>query len=72
MAVDNLPCELPIESSADFSAALRDFVPAIVTADYSASFQELDLPPEIKRAVITHQGELTPAYQYLQTLLPRA
>ena len=29
MAVDNLPCELPRESSQHFSLALRDLVPAL-------------------------------------------
>jgi saccharopine dehydrogenase (NAD+, L-lysine-forming) len=66
MAVDNLPCELPAESSADFSATLRDFVPAIATADYSVPFDQLALPPEIKRAVIAYQGKLTPDYRYLE------
>ena len=28
--------------------------------------EELALPPEIKRAVIVYQGELTPAYRYLE------
>lgn len=69
MAVDNLPCELPVESSADFSATLRDFVPAIVTADYDVPFEDLALPSEIKRAVIAHRGELAPAYRYLQAHL---
>ncbi len=66
MAVDNLPCELPAESSADFSQVLKAFVPAIAAADYAVPFEALALPPEIKRAVITHQGELTPRYQYLE------
>jgi len=29
-------------------------------------FEELALPPEIKRAVIVYQGELTPDYRYLE------
>lgn len=65
LAVDNFPCELPRDASNTFSKALRDFVPAIAHADYSCSFEELNLPPEIKRAVITHQGRLTPDYEYL-------
>jgi alpha-aminoadipic semialdehyde synthase len=69
MAVDNLPCEFPSESSAGFSSALRDYVPAIVTADYSVPFPECRLPPEIKRAVITYRGELTPDYSYLERFL---
>jgi len=69
MAVDNLPCELPAESSADFSVVLRDYAPAIATADYTVPFAECALPPEIKRAVIVYRGELTPAYRYLGEFL---
>ncbi|UCG04346.1 MAG: hypothetical protein JSW11_10235 [Candidatus Heimdallarchaeota archaeon] len=66
MAVDNLPCELPVESSTSFSETLKPFVPMIVAADYSQPFAELDLPPVIKNAVITHQGKLTPNYKYIE------
>ena len=69
MAVDNLPCELPAESSIEFSTALQDYVPAIVTADYTVPFAECALPPAIKRAVIVYQGELTPEYRYLEQFL---
>ena len=69
MAVDNLPCELPAESSIEFSTALQDYVPAIVTADYTIPFAECALPPAIKRAVIVYQGELTPEYRYLGQFL---
>ncbi|MBN2495193.1 MAG: hypothetical protein JXR96_11415 [Deltaproteobacteria bacterium] len=66
MAVDNLPCELPRESSEDFGQALLPYAAAIARADYGASFDDLDLPPAIKQAVICHRGELTPAYKYLE------
>jgi saccharopine dehydrogenase (NAD+, L-lysine-forming) len=69
MAVDNLPCELPVESSADFSTALLPYVRPIVTADYTVPFDECALPPEIRRAVIVYQGELTPGYRYLEQFI---
>jgi alpha-aminoadipic semialdehyde synthase len=69
MAVDILPSELPREASVDFSGVLRDFVPSIAQTNYSVPFEELDLPPEIKRAVIVYQGELTPDYRYLEQYL---
>ncbi|MCB0254549.1 MAG: hypothetical protein KDI55_12575 [Anaerolineae bacterium] len=65
MAVDILPSELPRDASEDFSRVLAEFIPALATADYSAPFAELALPAPIKRAVITHRGELTPDYRYL-------
>ena len=41
------------------------FAQAIGKADFRADFAELDLPPEIKKAVIAHKGKLTPSYEYL-------
>lgn len=69
MAVDILPSELPRDASEDFSRVLKDFIPAIVDADLTASFEELALPAPIKRAVIVHRGELTPDFAYLQQYL---
>lgn len=65
MAVDILPSELPRDASEDFSRVLAEFIPALAAADYSAPFADLVLPAPIKRAVITHRGELTPDYRYL-------
>ncbi len=69
MAVDILPSELPRESSQTFSDALIGFMPKIASADYNNSFEDLDIPPEIKRATILHKGELTPDYKYLEEYL---
>ncbi|MGQ9490030.1 MAG: bifunctional lysine ketoglutarate reductase /saccharopine dehydrogenase family protein [Anaerolineae bacterium] len=69
MAVDILPSELPRDASESFSTALLAYIPAIAAADYNVPFEELALPPEIKRAVIAHRGQLTPPYQYLQRYL---
>jgi len=66
MSVDILPSELPRESSEGFSAALRGFIPAIAKADFTKSFEDVELPAPIKKALILHQGKLTPDYQYIQ------
>jgi len=65
MAVDNLPCELPRDSSRSFSEILWHFVPSIANTDYSVLFDQLALPIEIKKAVILHNGQLTPQYTYI-------
>ena len=71
LSVDILPSELPLEASRFFGEALAPFVPALMEADFSRPFEDLDLPAELKKAVITHQGSLTPGYQYLSSsLLP--
>jgi saccharopine dehydrogenase (NAD+, L-lysine-forming) len=72
MAVDILPSELPREASTYFSHTLKEFLPAIVAADYSRDFETLDLPGELKRAVIVHRGSLTPEYRYLEKHLAAA
>jgi alpha-aminoadipic semialdehyde synthase len=69
MAVEILPSEIPRESSIDFSRVLTQLLPSLAGADLSKSFAEVDLPPEIKRAVILYKGELTPEYQYLKSFL---
>ncbi len=65
MAVDNLPCELSKEASESFSEALAKFVPALISANYGVPYLQLNLPPELKKALIVYKGELTPPYQYL-------
>lgn len=69
MAVDNLPCEIPRESSQYFSSVLREMVSPLSGADWSADFESLNLPSHLKRAVIVHKGELAPSYRYLQKSL---
>jgi alpha-aminoadipic semialdehyde synthase len=69
MAVDILPSEIPRDSSIYFSGVLKDYMPAIAKADYSAPFEELELPDPVKRAVILHHGELTPDYKYMSEFL---
>lgn len=69
MAIDNLPGLLPVEASSFFSEKLKEFVPAIANADYDVDFETLNLPAPIKGALISHKGELTPNYRYLEKFL---
>ena len=66
LAVGNLPCELSRESSEAFSAALSPFVPVLAATDFSVPYERLDLPAELKRALILYHGDLTPDYEYLR------
>lgn len=66
MAVDNLPCEFPREASEFFSRVLREMVGPLSAADWGADFERLNLPEALKKAVIVHQGKLTPSYAYLE------
>jgi alpha-aminoadipic semialdehyde synthase len=69
MAVYMLPAEIPRESSIYFSQALKPFIPALAAADYSRPTANLSLPPELRRAMILHRGELTPEYEYLRKFI---
>lgn len=69
MAVDNLPCELAEEASKSFSKVLVDFIPELIKADYSDSFENLKLPKALRRGMILYQGKLTSDYKYLMEYL---
>lgn len=69
LAVDNLPCELPRESSTSFGETLLEFIPALAKADFKGPFEDLDLPREIKDAIIVYRGELTKNFEYLNQFL---
>ncbi len=58
MAVDNLPAELPRDSSSGFGEAfVRHVIPAFFNGDKDGI---------LERARMTKDGKLTPAYSYLQ------
>lgn len=72
LAVDNLPCELPVESSDHFGDLLFRFVPVLDRCDFDRPFGELNLPQPLLRAVVVHRGELTPGFAGLETALEQA
>ena len=65
LAVDNLPCELPVDASQHFGDALLRFLPALARCDWSRPFEALEIQDEIRRAVVVHRGRLTPRYAHL-------
>lgn len=69
LAVGNLPAELPQDASEHFGDCLFPFAVRLAAADFTAPFDELALPEPVRRAVITHRGELTPGYRYLADCL---
>ncbi|MGC6470029.1 MAG: NAD(P)-dependent oxidoreductase [Flavobacteriales bacterium] len=61
MAVDNLPCELPKDASADFGDSLiKSVLPLFFSTD------EDDI---LSRATICESGDLTPHFEYLRDYL---
>ncbi|MCD6101629.1 MAG: hypothetical protein J7J77_01055, partial [Candidatus Cloacimonetes bacterium] len=69
LARDNLPCEIPRESSIFFSNELINFVPQIVNAHRSGSLDKNALPLPIQKALIVYKGELTKDFEYLKEYL---
>lgn len=69
MTVDNLPAEIPVESSEWFSKSLMPLVPKLFEADYSKDFEQLNLSDELKNACVVYKGMLTPNFKYLEEYL---
>lgn len=66
MAVDKLPAELPREASDFFGNSLLPYMPELAAADFEQPFQQIDLSEMLKKALIVHQGALTPDFRYLE------
>ena len=59
MAVDNLPCELPRDASEGFGATFAETI--------LPTFFNGDVDGLLARAKMTENGQLTPAFSYLQS-----
>jgi len=69
MAVEILPSELPRESSIYFSSIFSKLIPGLFLKKLPENFNKLKFPFELKNAVITYKGDLTPNYQYINNFL---
>jgi len=69
MSVEILPAELPRESSEAFGNVLINYVKQLAEADYTASFEDLNIAPEFKRALILHNGKFTPDFEHMANFL---
>ncbi len=66
MAIDNLPCEFPKESSMEFAEQIRDYVYQIAAHGVIDVTNHNALPNVIRNAVITQNGTLTRRFKYLK------
>ncbi len=69
LAVYNLPAELPLEASTYFSTGLKDYIPALIRADFGKDLAACGLPDVLRRAVILYRGRLAPDYAHLGRFL---
>ena len=56
---------LSIYLAMQFGKALKNWIADIARSDMNKPFDEQDLIPEIKKAVIACDGKLTPNYEYI-------
>ena len=52
-----------------YLSLLTDIKIPLALADYTASFDDFEISPVLKRAIVVYNGELTPDYRYLQQYL---
>ena len=67
-SMDFLPSELPRDASQHFSNKLFEYAIELANDDPNTPFQQLTLNPEIKNAMMTCHGQITPRYQYINEL----
>ncbi|CAG0923326.1 unnamed protein product [Notodromas monacha] len=67
-SIDNMPTQLPRESTHFFGELLLPHIYSILQSDAKKSMDDTHLSPEVTSAVITSNGKLTPGFQYIQTL----
>jgi alpha-aminoadipic semialdehyde synthase len=66
LAIDNLPTELPKDSSENFSKLIREYVYQVAEHGAMNVTDHVVLPRETRQAVVTQGGELTDNYKYLE------
>jgi alpha-aminoadipic semialdehyde synthase len=66
MAVDNLPCEFPKESSTEFAEQIREYVYQIAAHGITDITNHHALSAVIRNAVVTQNGILTRRFKYLK------
>ncbi len=66
--MDFLPSELPRDASRHFSSKLLPFIPELANDDANVPFSDLGLRGEMKEAMITCHGQLTPNFAYIPAL----
>ncbi|MBZ0264590.1 hypothetical protein K8I28_07965 [bacterium] len=71
MTVDILPTAIPRDSTNAFGDMLVPFIPGLAKTDFTLPFDKLNCPPEFKRAIIAHQGKLTPEFTGLEEFLKK-
>ncbi|KAK5901654.1 hypothetical protein CesoFtcFv8_006996 [Champsocephalus esox] len=70
-SIDNLPAQLPIGATEYFGDRLFPYLWEMLPSDASRPLDEEDFSPQVRDAVITSNGVLTPKFEYINKLRER-
>lgn len=70
-SIDNLPAQLPIGATDYFGDRLFPYLWEMLPSDASRPLDEEDFSPQVRDAVITSNGVLTPKFEYINKLRER-
>ncbi|KAK1887904.1 Alpha-aminoadipic semialdehyde synthase mitochondrial, partial [Dissostichus eleginoides] len=71
-SIDNLPAQLPIGATDYFGDRLFPYLWEMLPSDASRPLDEEDFSPQVRDAVITSNGVLTPKFEYINKLRERS
>ncbi|XP_063534757.1 alpha-aminoadipic semialdehyde synthase, mitochondrial isoform X2 [Cydia strobilella] len=67
-SIDNMPTQLPRESTDFFGDLLFPYAEDIMKSDASRPLEEHNFSPVVQGAIITSNGKLTPPFEYINEL----
>ncbi|XP_040018359.2 alpha-aminoadipic semialdehyde synthase, mitochondrial isoform X1 [Gasterosteus aculeatus] len=70
-SIDNLPAQLPIGATEYFGDRLFPYLWEMLPSDATRPLDEEDFSPQVRDAVITSNGVLTPKFEYIEKLRER-
>lgn len=70
-SIDNMPTQLPRESTDFFGELLFPYIPEILQSDAKKPFHAGEFSPAVSGAIIASNGNLTPNFEYIAELRQR-
>ncbi|KAI6206438.1 Alanine dehydrogenase PNT and Saccharopine dehydrogenase domain containing protein [Aphelenchoides besseyi] len=67
-SIDNMPAQLPLEATEQFGSLLFPYITDMLNCSTDQPFDHLQCRPEVKNAIITSDGKLTPNFRYIEDL----
>ncbi|XP_015791129.1 alpha-aminoadipic semialdehyde synthase, mitochondrial [Tetranychus urticae] len=67
-SIDNMPTQIPLESTEAFGDVLFPYIFDIIRSDANKDLEQENFNPVVKTAVIASNGKLAPSYEYIMDL----